>query len=77
MGRVDDLVVVITGAAGGQGAAHAAALAAEGARVIATNEPKEPLPDGVVFRTLDVADEEHCGMPRADSPTPTAGWTRS
>ncbi|WP_411152461.1 SDR family NAD(P)-dependent oxidoreductase [Streptomyces sp. A30] len=61
MGRVDDLVVVITGAAGGQGAAHAAALAAEGARVIATdvNEPKEPLPDGVVFRTLDVADEEH------------------
>ncbi|MGW1783991.1 SDR family NAD(P)-dependent oxidoreductase [Streptomyces sp. NPDC002143] len=61
MGRVDNLVVLITGAASGQGAAEAAALAAEGATVIATdvNEPKEPLPDGVVFRTLDVADEDH------------------
>jgi 3alpha(or 20beta)-hydroxysteroid dehydrogenase len=33
MGRVDGKVVIVTGAASGQGAAEAAALAAEGARV--------------------------------------------
>ncbi|HEX4035408.1 MAG TPA: SDR family NAD(P)-dependent oxidoreductase [Solirubrobacteraceae bacterium] len=56
MGRVDNKIVVITGASSGQGAAEAAALAAEGAIVIATDiqEPLEPLPEGVVFRTLDV-----------------------
>ena len=36
-GRVAGKVVVITGAAGGQGAAQARALAAEGATVIATD----------------------------------------
>jgi 3alpha(or 20beta)-hydroxysteroid dehydrogenase len=56
MGRVDGKVVIITGAASGQGAAEAAALAAEGATVVATDiqDPLEPLPDGVVYRRLDV-----------------------
>ncbi|MEV0688117.1 SDR family oxidoreductase [Nocardia sp. NPDC050378] len=58
--RTRGLVVVVTGAASGQGLAHAAALAAEGATVIATDigAPRQELPAGVVFRTLDVADEE-------------------
>jgi 3alpha(or 20beta)-hydroxysteroid dehydrogenase len=58
MGRVEGKVVVITGAASGQGAAEAAALAAEGARVVATDiqDPLDPLPEGVAFRRLDVAD---------------------
>ena len=49
MGRVDGKVVLITGAASGQGAAEAAALAAEGAQVIATDvqDPLEALPAGV------------------------------
>lgn len=34
-GRMEDLVVVVTGAAGGMGAAHCRRLAAEGARVLA------------------------------------------
>jgi len=57
MGRVDGKVVLITGAAGGQGAAEAAALAAEGATVLATDvqEPLDTLPAGVTFRRLDVA----------------------
>jgi 3alpha(or 20beta)-hydroxysteroid dehydrogenase len=56
MGRVDNKIVVITGAASGQGAAEAAALAAEGATVVATDiqEPLEPLAEGVLFRRLDV-----------------------
>ena len=37
MGRVRNKVVVVTGAAGGQGAAEAQALASEGATVIATD----------------------------------------
>ena len=37
MGRVRNKVVVVTGAAGGQGAAEAVALAREGATVIATD----------------------------------------
>ncbi|MET9994871.1 SDR family oxidoreductase [Streptomyces mutabilis] len=59
-GRTRGQVVVVTGAASGQGLAHSVALAAEGATVIATDigEPREKLPDAVVFRTLDVADEE-------------------
>jgi 3alpha(or 20beta)-hydroxysteroid dehydrogenase len=58
MGRVDGKVVIITGAASGQGAAEAAALAAEGARVVATDiqDPLDTLPDGVTFRRLDVAE---------------------
>jgi len=64
-GRVTGKVVVITGAARGQGAAEARALAAEGATVVATDVvapedvaageldgPGEP----VVYRRLDVAD---------------------
>lgn len=60
MGRVDGKVVLITGAASGQGAAEAAALAAEGATVIAADiqEPLEPPPPGVVFRHLDVTSPE-------------------
>lgn len=60
MGRVDGKVVVITGAASGQGAAEAAALAAEGATVLATDiqDPLEALPAGVTFRRLDVARPE-------------------
>ena len=34
-GRMEDLVVVVTGAAGGMGATHCRRLAAEGARVLA------------------------------------------
>jgi 3alpha(or 20beta)-hydroxysteroid dehydrogenase len=60
MGRVEGKVVVVTGAAGGQGAAEARALAHEGARVIATDiAPEDPeLGDGIVYRRLDVAREE-------------------
>jgi 3alpha(or 20beta)-hydroxysteroid dehydrogenase len=61
-GRVAGKVVVITGAARGQGAAHARALAAEGATVVATDvvapgdiAPGE-LDDSVVYRQLDVSD---------------------
>ena len=60
MGRVEGKVVVVTGAAGGQGAAEARALAREGASVIATDlgEDDPQLGDGVVYRRLDVADPE-------------------
>ncbi|HEX6023256.1 MAG TPA: SDR family oxidoreductase [Solirubrobacter sp.] len=56
--RTAGKVVVVTGAAGGQGAAEAAALAREGATVIGLDvkEPLEPA-DGVVYRTFDVASE--------------------
>ena len=56
MGRVSGKIVVVTGAAGGQGAAEAAALAAEGATVVATDvhEEAETAP-GVVYRKLDVS----------------------
>ena len=56
MGRVEGKVVVVTGAAGGQGLAEAAALAAEGATVVATDLHDEAVvPDGVVYRRLDVS----------------------
>src|SRR3712207_953224 len=60
MGRVEGKVIVITGAAGGQGAAGANALTAEGATVIATDvkEPIEDLAEGVRFRLLDVGRQE-------------------
>jgi 3alpha(or 20beta)-hydroxysteroid dehydrogenase len=60
MGRVDGKVVVVTGAAGGQGAAESAALAAEGAIVIATDIQAAPagLPAGVTYRHLDVSRAE-------------------
>ena len=58
MARVDGKVVIVTGAASGQGAAEAAALAAEGATVLATDvqDPSESPPEGVTFRRLDVAE---------------------
>jgi 3alpha(or 20beta)-hydroxysteroid dehydrogenase len=62
-GRTADKVVVITGAARGQGAAEARALAAEGATVIATDVAADVAPgeldrygDAIVYRQLDVAD---------------------
>jgi 3alpha(or 20beta)-hydroxysteroid dehydrogenase len=64
-GRVAGKIVVITGAARGQGAAEARALAAEGAIVVATDlvAADEVVPgeldahgDGIVYRQLDVTD---------------------
>ena len=52
-GRLDGKVVVVTGAARGQGAAAVAALTAEGAAVVATD-----VLDGPGIRRLDVTDEE-------------------
>ena len=47
---------MVTGAAGGQGAAEAAALAAEGAAVVATDVHEEAeTPAGVAYRKLDVS----------------------
>jgi len=59
VGRLDGKVVVVTGAARGQGAAEVAALAVEGATVVATDVLPfdEPGADGVVQRPLDVTDE--------------------
>ncbi|WP_234537798.1 SDR family NAD(P)-dependent oxidoreductase [Streptomyces shenzhenensis] len=52
-GRLLGRVVVVTGAAGGQGAAEAAALTREGARVIATDVTQAP-----GCRRLDVTSEK-------------------
>lgn len=57
-GRVAGKVVVVTGAAGGQGAAAASALAREGAAVIAidlADQPTAPLA-GVDYHDVDVTD---------------------
>jgi 3alpha(or 20beta)-hydroxysteroid dehydrogenase len=59
MGRVDGKVVVVTGAAGGQGAAEARMLAEEGALVVATDVEVPELGEGIVSRELDVANEHH------------------
>jgi 3alpha(or 20beta)-hydroxysteroid dehydrogenase len=64
-GRVAGKVVVVTGAAGGQGAATAMQLAAEGAHVLAVDVRDEPEPhvatavrDGKLdYRVVDVAAE--------------------
>jgi 3alpha(or 20beta)-hydroxysteroid dehydrogenase len=57
VGRVSGKVVVVTGAAGGQGAAEATALAAEGATVIATDvHDAIDAADGVAYRKLDVSE---------------------
>ena len=63
-GRLDGSVVVVTGAAQGQGAVEARALAAQGATVIACDRSDEPVDDlpGVEYRRLDVTD--------------AAGWRR-
>ena len=58
-GRVGGKVVIVTGAAGGQGAAEAAWLVREGAHVIATDLVDEPPADAsgpgtVAYRRLDV-----------------------
>jgi 3alpha(or 20beta)-hydroxysteroid dehydrogenase len=63
VGRAEGKVVVITGAAGGQGAAEARALAAEGATVIATDlrAPELEAHAGagtIVGRALDVSHSE-------------------
>jgi|EndMetStandDraft_3_1072993.scaffolds.fasta_scaffold366592_1 3alpha(or 20beta)-hydroxysteroid dehydrogenase len=64
-GRMAGKVVVVTGAARGQGAAEALALAAQGARVVATDitRPEELDPQqfgdlggAIVYRQLDVGD---------------------
>jgi len=57
MGRTDGKVVVVTGAAGGQGAAEAWALAAEGATVIATDLAAPESEPPIVARALDVTDQ--------------------
>lgn len=53
-GRVAGKVVVVTGAAGGMGAAEALALADEGATVVATDLEPPALGDSVAGRRLDV-----------------------
>jgi 3alpha(or 20beta)-hydroxysteroid dehydrogenase len=57
MGRAAGKIVVITGAAAGQGAAEAVALAREGATVIGTDlhDDDPGLGDGIVYRRLDVS----------------------
>ena len=65
MGRVDGKVVLISGGARGMGAAHAVALAAEGARVVigdvladAGGRVAESLGTAGYFVNLDVTDEQ-------------------
>ena len=60
MGRVEGKIVVVTGAAGGQGAAEAIALAREGATVIATDLHEEAPAyaadrSEIAYRRLDVS----------------------
>jgi 3alpha(or 20beta)-hydroxysteroid dehydrogenase len=59
VGKLDGRVVVVTGAARGQGAAEVDALAAAGALVVATDvlDFATPPGEGVTQRTLDVTDE--------------------
>jgi 3alpha(or 20beta)-hydroxysteroid dehydrogenase len=62
-GRVEGKVVVVTGAAGGQGAVEAAWLVREGADVVATDLPAEgpQAPTGAgsyAYRRVDVTSEE-------------------
>jgi 3alpha(or 20beta)-hydroxysteroid dehydrogenase len=60
VGRVEGKVVVVTGAARGQGAAEANALAREGATVIATDIAggAPELDKGIEYRRLDVSSPE-------------------
>src|SRR5262245_9600743 len=60
-GRVAGKIVVVTGAAGGQGAAEAEALAREGATVVATDlvlESPRFSADGIEYRRLDVTRDD-------------------
>ncbi|WP_030326395.1 mycofactocin-coupled SDR family oxidoreductase [Streptomyces sp. NRRL B-3229] len=57
MGRVQDKVVVITGAARGQGRAHALRLAAEGADVIAVDICEDIATNGYPLATRENLDE--------------------
>ena len=57
-GRVAGRVIVVTGAAGGQGSAEVDALVAEGASVIAADLTAPPSREGVVGVALDVASPE-------------------
>ena len=57
MGLVDGKVAVITGAAGGRGAAEARALVRDGATVIATDVTAPELESPIVCRVLDVTSE--------------------
>lgn len=67
---LEERIVVVTGAAGGQGAQEALLLASSGARVIATDVvPNAPqLYDGttVAYRHLDVTDEDGWAALAAD-----------
>ena len=54
-----DAAILVTGAAGGIGRAVVASLAAEGARVVATDRPANAAIDGAAcYASLDVTDEE-------------------
>ncbi len=57
MSRLAGTVVVVTGAAQGQGAAEARPLAAGGAAVVATDVPPEPTEElpGIAYRRSDEA----------------------
>lgn len=68
MGRTEGKVVVVTGAGGGQGAAEARALAAEGATVIATDLAAPDLEAPILVRPLDVTDQAAWSA--------LAGWLR-
>jgi 3alpha(or 20beta)-hydroxysteroid dehydrogenase len=61
MGRVEGKVVVVTGAGGGQGAAEARALAAEGAAVVAVDLDAPRLGEGIAGRALDVTSQAGWG----------------
>jgi meso-butanediol dehydrogenase / (S,S)-butanediol dehydrogenase / diacetyl reductase len=58
--RFKGMAALVTGGAGGIGAATARRLAQEGARVLVAdlNAPPEPLPEGVVFHRCDVTSSE-------------------
>src|SRR5438477_56956 len=58
MGRVEGKVVVVTGAAGGQGATEAQALASEGAVVVATDLEAPALGEGITCRAQDITSEQ-------------------
>ena len=58
MGRVDNKIVVVTGAGGGQGEAEARMLAAEGATVIATDLEAPSLGGGITGRAQDITSKD-------------------